>query len=237
MAGTVTLQFGGLAPGYCMTTFNKLGLDIIVATTASLAGTLNTFNYGNSTPAAVDQDKPWFRLNSDGTPDRWYVFSSGLWLSAHYQCPGQVIMYEGTLASIDTFDGGEVAAVTATTGPFWERVTTMDARSPIGPGTLPSTTVVNIGDDLGEEVHELTIPEMPSHRHEYATTDGQQIVVKVTSNKTDDLNRTGSYDIKAADPMQNTGGDATGATVGHNTIHPVHAIWFIRRTSRLYYRI
>lgn len=215
-----------------MTTFGQLGLDIISATSASLSGTLNTFNFGNNTPAAVDQDKPWLRLNSDGTIDRWYVFSSGLWLSPHYQCPGQVILYEGTLASIDTFDGGEVAPVTATTGPFWERVTSMDARSPIGPGTLPSGTVINVGDALGEETHLLTVAELASHTHPYATADGQQVVAKVSSNKTDDLNRTGSYDVRAADPVQNTGGD-----VAHNNIPPVRGIWFIRRTSRTQYRI
>ena len=230
MAGNVTLQFAGLASGYCMTTFNQLGLDIITATSAALAGNTNTFNYGNSTPSAGNQDKPWLRLNSDGTIDRWYSFSSGLWLSPHYQCPGQVIMYEGTEASIDTFDGGEAGAITAMTGPFWEKVTSLNARSPIGPGTLPTTTVINIGDDIGDEQHTNALSEMILHHHPIKAHASAPILGG-------DGGAILNHPTPGTDYDANTEDAGSATPTPFSIIHPCHAIWFIRRSGRLYYRI
>jgi len=199
--------------------------------TANLAGSLDTVNTGSTTPDASNRDKPWIRENSDGTDDGVWQFYNGYWVQKHPDFVGKVVMYEGALADIPTLDGGESAAVSNITGPFWEEVTEMRARSPIHPGTLPSTTVVNVGDNIGEEKHQLTVAEMPSHRHEWDTSDGQLILAQVTSGKVNDINRTGSLDYAYADPVLNTGGDTA-----HNTLHPARGIYFIRRTARLYRR-
>lgn len=191
----------------------------------------NEINTGSSTPAAEDRDKPWFRTNSDGTDDGVWTFYNGFWIQKHPLPTGAIILWEGAVANIDTYDGGETAAVTNITGPFFERTTTLDARSPIGPGTFPSGTVLNIGDQIGEEKHILTIAELASHTHPFATTNGQQVLAQVTSGKVNDINRTGSLDYAFADPPQNTGGDT-----GHNTVQPSLVINFLRRTARLYRR-
>lgn len=191
----------------------------------------NEINSGSSTPAAEDRGKPWHRTNSDGTDDGWWTFYNGFWIQKHPMPTGAIIMWEGAIADIDTYDGGEAGAITNITGPFWERATTLDARSPIGPGTLPSGTVLNIGDQVGEEKHVLTVAELASHTHPFATDDGQQVLAQVTSGKVNDINRTGSLDYAFADPPQNTGGDQ-----GHNTIGPSLVVNFLRRTARLYRR-
>ena len=199
--------------------------------TANLSGSLNTINSGSATPSASDRDKPWIRANTDGTDDGVWQFYNGYWVQKHPDFVGKVVMYEGALADIPTLDGGESAAVTNITGPFWEEVTEMQARSPMHPGTLPSGTVVNIGDDIGEEKHQLTIAELAAHTHEFSTEDEQQVLVKQGTDRVGSINQTGSLDYAFADTPQNTGGDTA-----HNTIHPVRGIFFIRRTARLYRR-
>lgn len=192
------------------------------------------YNYGNTTPAPAMRIWSWRRLNSDGTPDRWYDFAGGQWLSPHALPPGAVMMYGGSLASIDTFDGGEAGAVSTTTGPFWERLTDMDAKFPIGPGTLPSTTVLAIDDTGGEEKHSLTIPEFPPHTHpvegsgflDGATPSARKIIID------DEHNSSANNSV-----TESTGGSGTpAAAVPHNTMPPFRVIWFIRRTARLHYR-
>jgi hypothetical protein len=219
----------GVPAGLCYTNMSS---DIpVIASFLRAIFSGSEINTGSSTPAAEDRGKPWFRTNSDGTDDGWWTFFSGFWVQKHPCFSGMVTMYEGALADIPTLDGGEAAAVTNITGPFWEEVTEMQARSPMHPGTLPSGTVVNVGDDIGEEKHQLTISELAEHTHPFDTSDGQLVLAQVTSGKVNDINRTGSLDYAFADPVQNTGGD-----VAHNTIHPVRGIFFIRRTSRLYRR-
>lgn len=192
------------------------------------------YNYGNTTPAPAMRIWSWRRLNSDGTPDRWYDFAGGQWLSPHALPPGAVMMYGGNLASIDTFDGGEAGAVSATTGPFWERLTDMDAKFPIGPGTLPSTTVLAVGDAGGEEKHSLTEAEMPPHLHEVEGSgfdDGnvQSQRHVLIDDEHNDLSHKRNTNL--------TGGTGSPVAVtAHNTMPPYRAIWFIRRTTRLHYR-
>lgn len=230
MPGNVELSIT-VPAGTCFTSPAVDWPLLVSLITANLVGSISTVNSGSTTPAAADRDKPWLRTNTDGTDDGMWVFYNGFWVQKHPLPAGAVMMYEGTAADIVTFDGGEAGAITNITGAFWEEVTQMQARSPIHPGTLASGTVVNIGDNIGEEKHQLTIPELPAHTHQFDTTNGAQVLTKVSSNKVGDINQTGSLDYGFANAPQNTGGD-----VAHNTIHPCRAIWFIRRTARLYRR-
>lgn len=230
--GNVALSLATVPESQCYSNPQTDWPVLVSLMDASLAGTLNNFNYGNSVPAAADRTKPWYRLNSDGSPDGWYAYSSGYWLKPHTEAVGSVKMWEGDLSDLPTFDGGEAGSVTLIGGPFWEEVTEMAARSPIHPGTLPSTTILTINNNYGEEKHVQTESELVSHTHQFATEDSQQVLVKVGSNKVGDINQTGSLDYAFADAPQNTGGGQ-----GFNVIHPVRTIWFIRRTARLYYRI
>lgn len=191
------------------------------------------FNTGNTEPAPSRRVYPWYRSNADGTPDRWYKYSMGAWISLHEMPPGSVIMYEGTEVSIDTFDGGSAGAITSISGPMWEKVTSMNARFPIGPGTLPSTTVIGIGDTGGNEEVSLTVAQMPPHTH----------AIRLNAND-DGGSGSGGDEPDDSDPTlagnlfgetEEEGGSGSPAAVeAHDNMPPWKAIWFIRRTARLY---
>jgi hypothetical protein len=206
------------------------------------------FSKGNTEPSPARRIYPWFRYNSDGSPDKWYVYSMGAWLSLHPDAPGKVIMYEGTEASIPTFDGGEAGAVTAISGPMWEKVTSMNARFPVGPGTLPSTAVIGIGDQGGEEKHPLTLPEITPHSHFVVNASEGSGAPTVSRAVADHSPNSGNaYDLLGAvpadeeadvGPSSTVGGSGSPPAVeGHNTIPPYTAIWFIRKTARTFYRL
>jgi hypothetical protein len=221
------LGTSGLNADYCFTTPQRLALDIVGASYAVLSSTGTPWNYGNATPSVNNQSYPWLRLNSDGTPDKVYVFASGLWIARHPTPPGAVFSYEGTEASITTFDGGESAAVTPFTGPMWEKVSEMDGRSPIGPGTWSNGMVINVGDQIGEEEHAITIPELPEHHHEItgymtaALSGGNSGAV--INEKPGDVITENTTDVGEGEAME--------------LLHPVYAIFAIRRTARLFYRV
>ena len=203
----------------------------ILATYLKAVFSGNEVNFSSSTPTAANRTKPWFRVNTDGTDDGMWVFYNGFWVQKHPIPVGLVCMYEGAQVDIATYDGGEVAAVTNITGPFWEEVTAMAARSPIHPGTLASGTIVNIGDNVGEEKHVQTIAELPIHDHPATDAAGGRTIATGITPDDGTINRTGSLSFKE---VSRTG--LTGAGDAFNVVHPVRAIWFIRRTGRTYRR-
>jgi hypothetical protein len=182
----------------------------------------NELNFGSTTPAPSDRTKPWVRTNPDGTDDGVWVFYNGFWVQKHPLPTGLVTMWEGDPANVDAFDGGETAGVTNITGPFWELVTAMAARSPIHPGTLPSGTIINVGDDLGEEKHLQLATELATHHH---------VIKSFSSGAT---GGDGGDILNEPDPGNPHDHDTedTGDSTPFNVIHPVHAILFIRRTAR-----
>lgn len=189
------------------------------------------YNFGNTTPAAIDRDKGWFRTNADGTPDGWYAYANGNWLMrALLPAPGAIILWDGSAAGIDTLDGGEVGAVTTTTGPFWERVTAMDAKFPLGPGTLPGGTVVNVGDTGGAEDVTLDLDQIPSHDHGIPN---KKLLHQTLSSG---ILEQGSGNNISLATFQAEGGDSNDVTVAHNNMPPWRGIFFIRRTQRIYHR-
>lgn len=217
--------------GYCFTTPNQFAVDLITRLAGEVAGEGAFFNYGPNTPAPDDQDKPWLRLDANGNIDKIYSFSNGAWVARHPVAPGIVVMYEGSEVSITTLDGGESGAITATTGPMWEKVSTMDARFPIGPGTLASGSVVNIGDTGGLEEVELLEANIPIHvMNGYTVDTGANLATRGILS--DDDRNTAAHEI------DRFGGDpVTDATVPHSNMPPYKAIFFIRRTARTHYRI
>ena len=98
-------------------------------------------------------------------------------------------------------------------------------RSPIGAGAGTAggaLTDRSINSKyVGEETHTQSISELPAHTHEFATTNGQQVLAKVTSGKVGDINQGGSLDYAFASPPQNT-----GSGVPFNVIHPCFIIYY-----------
>lgn len=215
------------------------------------------FNFGSATPPPDGRTVPWIRTNQDGTPDRTYVFSGGLWLCPHYEDPGIVKMFTGTLAQIPLLEGGNNNPVTAFDGPFWQKLASVDAKMPIQPGTLPSTAVIAAGDTGGEEKHTLLPTEMPAHAHqEFAEEVAQGLAYTgpwkaidannpqvANENNYDNAGTGASYYVSGSNKAATlgrssvAGGDGSGNTVAHNNLPPYFGIWFIQRTNRLYYSI
>jgi hypothetical protein len=236
---TINISTATLPDGFCPTDFRSGWHEAVSFLTASFSGTLNTINFGSTTPTPENRDKPWYRTETNGAPDTWYVFWNGYWVAKHPVAVGTITLYTGTAASIDTFDGGEAGTVTDISGPFWERVTALDAKFPVGIGTLPSAKVLNPGDTGGEEKHELTLLEMPRHRHD----------LPVRTEATDNPNQSASFPIYSNDwtgaeilrPTRAEGGDEDFTTnaknAAHNNLPPYFSLLFLRRTARIFRRI
>lgn len=234
MGQPVTISTASVPEGYCGGTLQTVWPFLISLMQAELAGANSTFNFGPTTPAPDDQDKPWFRTNADGTPDRLYVYSGGSWVAKHAIPAGAVWLYEGSEGSIPTFDGGEAGVVTATGGPMWEKVSQLDGRFPIGPGTVGSTTI-GVGDTGGTHEHTLTMENIPKHTH---SIDGRPYIgtgnitpVKVIID--DDYNPA----VTNAQDTGSAGGQSDGTTKVVPHLNPYRGIFFIRKTARTHYRI
>lgn len=236
----VSLTPGTLPTGYCFTTLQQLYNDFIRFTTAYLPNTYNTHNYGSTTPIAEDRDKAWFRLFGDGSPDRWYVYYNGAWVAPHPvpASGSERRLWVGDLTSLQTYDGGSAAAVSATTGPFWEEDTNFQGRSPMGPGAIPTSNpakTLAVGENYGEGAHLQTAQELGPHTHPFshARVEGS-----------------GSGDITGTDVIQGdigTGPQTGTASALTNTyattqqtmpvVHPVRGIFVIKRSARTFYTV
>lgn len=231
MAANVIISTASVPSDYCPPSIQTAWPFLVTLLSAQLEGSTNTFNYGKTTPAPEDQGKPWLRLNSDNTPDRWYVFTNGAWLAPHSSAEGTIILYEGTEASIDTFDGGEAGVIASTTGPMWAKVSGMEGRFPVFPGTL-GTTVIGVNSTGG--VHEVTLtePHIPKHTHEIKYNSQQDVGVD-TNRIRHLLTQSGSLEFET----KSWGGDVDGNTVAHTNLPPYVGKWFLKKTARKYYRI
>lgn len=225
--GNVIISTANVPQGTCPAWIISLWPQLVDLLSAELSGANNLFNFGNSVPAPADQDKPWIRINADGSPDKDYVFWNGLWVSPHALQPGTIMLWEGDITAINSFDGGESATVGPATGPMWERVDQMKGRFPLGAGPMvTSGTEIAVTATGGEETHKLTVSEIPPHTH------------TVNATPDDAGGNTGSRLRKTTDPDNAT--EVTGESGGgeaHNNIPPYYAIHFIRRTARLFYRV
>lgn len=233
MSAPVHISSLAVSPTFCHSDWPTTVAYIVSLLQATLEGDIQTINFGSTTPAAEARDKPRFLINADGTPaySSWASYSNGNWLARHPLAPGIIVMYEGTEASITTLDGGETATVSTTTGPFWERVTQMDARFPIGPGTLASGTVVSVGTTGGAETVTLTLEQIPSHVHTIKIGGATQ----ATGGNVIESAETPDAPQGSKDTLR-TGGDENHETVAHTNLPPYRGIWFIRRTGRLFFR-
>ena len=236
----ITFTNGTLPEGFCFTTWQQTFNTFTSLLNGYLPGQYTVWNYGNTEPAASERGNPWLRLNSDGSPDKIYVFWSGEWVSPHpvpYESP-EIRIWSGLIADLVDYDGGAAGTVTDTTGPMWEEVVAMRALFPLGAGTLASGTVVGVGDTGGEEKHSLIETEMPPHSHTTRAIQidpendnrGYGVIGQNESNYTDGSEFSSTIAIKSA------GGTGDPAVVvAHNTIPPYIGVAFIQRTARKFY--
>lgn len=227
----IAISTSDVPNGWCHTDWRVTWPFLVGLLHAQFAEELNTVNVGNTTPSSENRDKPWFRLNTDGTPDGWYAYANGNWLRRYTgPDPGAIIMWDGAAAGIDTLDGGEAGAATLTTGPFWERVTSMDAKFPIGVGTLPGGTAVAVGDTGGADTVTLDLENIPSHDHSIANL---KLIHQTLSSGV--LHQQGGNDLSIS-TFKASGGKSDGSTKAHANVPPYRGIFFIKRTVRIYHR-
>lgn len=232
MGQAVQLSTASVPEGYCGGPPQVAWPYLLSLVKAELVGDGIIPSIGVTTPAPDDQNRPWFRINADGTPDRWYVFSGGSWIARHPIAAGAIWMFAGLEADIVTHDGGEAGTATATTGPMWEKYSAADGRFPVGPGTIGSTTI-GVGGTGGSGEHTLTLDEIPAHAHPFTAASyigsGNKTPVKILGD--DDW---GADTITVA---PSAGGQSDGTTKAVNTLPPYFGIWFIRKTARTHYRL
>jgi hypothetical protein len=229
---TITKTWSPLGANYCFSSYNQLGSDILAHSVLSLSGDFTLITTA-ATPG--DTQYPWINP-ADG---RLYIYMSGDWYT-EYPFPyamssntGPIIMWNGIESDIKDLgaglDGVNAATTTAYQGPFWVKDTAFDARSPIGPGTLPeSSTLISAGTTGGVDQVDL-VDMLSSHTHGYETP--MQPVGASPSNyqftlNTDAPQRAVNYAVPRST-------DAAGTAVTtHDNMHPYVGVWFIRRTIR-----
>jgi len=229
----ITLTAPSLPANYCPASYQKLANDIIGGTQATFNSTIGNsfFNFGPTYPAINNRIYPW--LDENG---QWWIYDQGFWLRKNpVTAAYERRIYVGTTTDLLSYDGGDgTATATSTTGPMWEVDTEFEARFPVGVGAfvasgavavLGKTTSTSIA---GEDKHTLTVPEMPKHTHSM-TWDSND------TSGGDQLN-TLYYGPEANIPnnmIKDTG--STGGDVAHNNLPPFYGVYFIKRTSRVYY--
>ncbi len=250
MAETILIdaQAGTLPEGFCPkgpTALQDFYNQIIASTQFALAIGVRFYNFGDSSPTPELRVYPWLKTVS-GYPDRWYVFSSGDWLSLHPIPAGPSGFragWVGTEPQLQTYDGGEIAVTTLTSGPFWEVDHDFDGRSPMGPGTIPDANpvkAISAGEDYGAGAIAATSDNLPAHTHPFQRNDPN--ILNGSAVKTV---IPGSGTI-AGLQVGLTGDAQDDLLIGQNTftsaqedlpiIHPVRGLFQIRRTIRKYYR-
>jgi hypothetical protein len=223
----ITLTPPSLPVGYCPTNYQQLANDVISGTQATFNSSIGNsfFNFGASVPALNNQVYPW--LDEDGN---WWIYKDGYWLRKNPVAIGssERRVYVGTTTDLQTYDGGNTNTLSNWSGPMWEVDTEFEARFPVGAGTFAASGVVVVQGKVtstavaGEDKHTLTVPEIPAHSHNFFPL--------VTA----DANNGGANGVQYG-TTANVATSSTGGDAAHNNLPPFYGVYFIKRTSRVYY--
>ena len=224
----VILQAGSVPTETCFESVQQLYNMFVDKTTAYVAGGYSLFNYGDTIPSTDDQDRPWIRTIS-GLPDKIYTWVSGQWAAKHPIPAGSSIrmIWVGSLADLNTYDGGTAGNVAEFAGPFWAQDTGFDARFPVGVGSFASGTAVASDGTGGEEKHTLILDEIPAHKHS---------IDKKGFDPDQDSNSGRAYSTDG-DLSHSEYTNEVGGGEAHNNLPPYYGVYFIKRTARAYYTV
>lgn len=234
----VPVQNGQLPQGFCPPDLQTMLNGFSAAQFVALP-TITGLSVSSTPPA--DHTVAWLQLDSFGRPVRIYFFAQGAWLSQHPLPPGFTMLWNQGLPDFTTFDGGDnhAAPYSALSGQMWQLCSTtldglgtqvLQARAPLGVGTLPSGTLVPLAGTGGEESHVLTPTEqgnltITTTRDVEAAGPDHSVLDTITINGTAmGPTNNGPFTIPLA-----------GTVLGHNTLPPYYGIYFLQRTNRLFY--
>lgn len=254
MSTPVTLQPGTLPYDCYPSDPQTLYEDIINGTIAELDQNFPGIYVGADEPPPEYQDRVWFRT----TDLQWYYYSNGHWVRPHNTPAGgqERRIWVGAESDVWSYDGGSgdnpsVVVPILASGAMWEVDHNLDARFPIGAGTLPSTTVVGVTGTGGEETHVLSETEggLGDHIHpigkssnDVAQDDGYFPLGALKTVPA--YSGFGIHGDSAAIALPQTtadmftlkAGDGAGVTSsGHNNMPPYYGVFFIKRTNRTLY--
>ena len=232
----ITLTPPSLPVGYCPTNYQQLANDVISGTQANFNSSIGNsfFNFGPTTPTLNNQVYPW--LDNNGN---WWVFQGGYWSRQNpvVANSSERRIFVGTSADVLSYDGGDGTVYSGNpyAGSMWAIDTNFEARFPVGAGTFAASGVVSVNGTTtstaiaGEDKHTLVTAEMPSHTHQIL----DQYINLVQRGTADSgvfsaTNR--SEGVSNLLPTTSSGGDAA-----HNNLPPFYGVYFIKRTSRVYY--
>ena len=116
------------------------------------------FNFGASTPPVDQQDRPWLKLNADGSFDDVYVYFNGAWTPKERFAKGDIIMTTGTEAASNVDPWRSCVAGIGTVHSV--DVPDLSDRFIIGAGNT-----YEVGDMGGENTVTLDATTIPSHQH------------------------------------------------------------------------
>ena len=235
----VTLTPPTLPVNYCPASYQTLANDIIGGASAQFNSTIGNsfFNTGPGPISADNQVYPW--LDSNGF---WWVWSTnyGSWIRKNPVAvgSGERRIFVGSTSDLNTYDGGDTNPAGDASGPMWQIDTAFSARFPVGAGTFAASGTVAVNGTTtdsgvaGEDKHTTVLTEIPSHNHAFSAN-----LEKAQRGSAD------YYAYTTLDPAESnttkntdgTGGDPSGNTVPHNNLPPFYGVYFIKRTSRVYY--
>lgn len=232
MSTPVTNTMGTLSAS-CYGSLQAFANDLVAQLSSVVPGSLS-YVISDTAPGADDRDKLWVKTNS-GAPVRSYIWYGGAWVWPH-EIPAsdaRRVIFTGEAAAINTLDGGTAAAVTASSGPFWEIDEDLSGRFPLGVGTLESGKSVASGDTGGEEKVTLEAAELPPHTHDmtvkqYANHDSS------TPNPEQLLAANIAVTNASITPDVSISGGGDGDA--HNNMPPYVGVYFIKRTARIYHK-
>ncbi len=232
----ITLTPPSLPIGYCPTNYQQLANDVISGTQASFNSAIGNsfFNFGPTTPTLNNQVYPW--LDNNGN---WWVFQGGYWSRENPVAANssERRIFVGTSADVLSYDGGDGTVYSGNpyAGSMWAIDTNFEARFPVGAGTFAASGVVSVNGTTtstavaGEDKHTLVTAEMPSHTHQIL--DQYINLTQRGSADTSVFSATNrSEGVANLLPTTSSGGDAA-----HNNLPPFYGVYFIKRTSRVYY--
>lgn len=231
---------GSLSSGVCYATEQERLDDFSAHQTVVFPTTFAGITVSSTHPS--DTTQAWLRLDSLGRPTQLYYFAQGAWLSMHPLVPGATIRWTSALPNFTTFDGGDANALSSISGPMWEQVTDANGKFVLGVGTLPSGTVVNVGDTGGEEKHTITVNELPAHSHFVSNIDGSLSALTpanyLAQRNLPDSSQSFDYNLYGTATTPTIGNSSnTGAGQPENNMPPYIGYYLLRRTNRLFYTV